>query len=160
MRIVVPAALACMMLASPALAQDYSPPVGGPFYNTGGNENGYSFAAAGTIKREGSTATMTRVTMLAKVRTIEGLEVARLDTVMEYECEKVAMRPTLIGARGLDNGLLKVIPRPDQPWQDITAEDPNSAFELELACNGIAPEGRPVFNDIDARIRRYRETGQ
>ncbi|MDF7775059.1 hypothetical protein P1X14_07365 [Sphingomonas sp. AOB5] len=155
------AALAASLIAAgPALAQDFTPPVGGPFYNTGGNDAAFSFAAAGTAKREGDVAQMTRIVMFTRVREIEGVEVGRLDTMMEYQCEKAQMRPTIIAARGMDNALLKVIPRPDAEWQDITASNLAAAYELELACNGIVPAERSVFPDIDVRINRYRATGQ
>jgi hypothetical protein len=151
---------AALAFAAPAIAQDFSPPLAGPYYNTGGNDTAYSFAAGGTAKREGATASMTRIVMFVQAREIEGLQVGRLDTVMEYECEKAQMRPAIIAARDADNAMLKVIPRPDQPWEAIPASNSSAAFELELACNGIKPEGRVAFPDINARIKRFRETGQ
>lgn len=151
--------LACAMLAAPASAQDFTPPLAGPYYNTGGNEAAYSFAAGGTAKRDGDTASMTRIVMLVTPREIEGLQVARLDTLMEYQCDKAQMRPAMIAARGLDNAMLKLIPRPDEAWEDIPAANLSAAYELELACNGIVPKDRPAFADIDDRIKRFRESG-
>jgi hypothetical protein len=79
---------------------------------------------------------------------------------MEYQCDKAQMRPTLIAARGLDNALLKLIPRPDEEWENIPASNASAAYELELACNGIKPEGRPIVPNIDDRIKRFRASGQ
>jgi hypothetical protein len=152
--------IAALAAAAPAMAQDYSPPLAGPYYNTGGNESAYSFAAAGTAKRDGKTAAMTRVVMFVAEHDIEGVKVGRLDTVMEYQCDKAQMRPTLIAARSLDNALLKLIPRPDEAWENIPASNASAAYELELACNGIKPADRPAFPNIDDRIKRFRASGQ
>ncbi|MEN3749313.1 hypothetical protein TPR58_19220 [Sphingomonas sp. HF-S3] len=152
--------IAALAVTSPAIAQDFSPPLAGPYYNTGGNETAYSFAAGGTAKRTGDTAAMTRVVMFVTARDIEGVQVGRLDTVMEYQCEKAQMRPTLIAARGLDNAVLKLIPRPGEEWESIPASNASAAYELELACNGIAPKDRPAFPNIDDRIKRFRDSGQ
>jgi hypothetical protein len=154
------AALLLGLAPSAAAAQSHAPPLAGPYYNTGGNPTGYSFAAAGTRERMGDLATITRITLLAAAREVEGLAVGRFDTVIEFNCATREMRPIRIAARGMTNELLKVISRADDPWSRIAASDPGSALELALACDGTIPEGRPVVSDIDARITRFRATGQ